>query len=58
VVGRNNLGEEDISRMGSTWWRNICLLDSNVRLFEEGVDKIAGNGQLTCFCYDNDKGRG
>jgi hypothetical protein len=44
--------------MGSTWWRNICLLDSNVRLFEEGVDKIAGNGQLTCFCYDNDKGRG
>ncbi|PNY14484.1 cysteine-rich receptor-like protein kinase, partial [Trifolium pratense] len=29
VVGRNSLGEAQISRFGSTWWRNICLLDNN-----------------------------
>jgi hypothetical protein len=49
VVGKKNLGADDISRTGSTWWSNICLLDNNVRLFDDGVDKIVGNMQRTSF---------
>ncbi|MCH79323.1 LINE-1 reverse transcriptase like [Trifolium medium] len=49
VVGRNNLGEDHISRFGSSWWRNICLLENNLRWFELGVDRVLGDGNSTSF---------
>lgn len=52
AVGRNSLWEEDISRLRSVWWRNICLLDKEVRMFEEGVYKTMGNGNSTSFWHD------
>ncbi|MCH80987.1 LINE-1 reverse transcriptase like [Trifolium medium] len=52
VVGRNNLGEDQISRFGLAWWRNICLLDNNLRWFELGVSKVLGNGNATSFWND------
>jgi hypothetical protein len=38
--------------MDSTWWRNICLLDNNVKIYEEGEVKVVGNGQLTSFWHE------
>jgi hypothetical protein len=52
VVGRNILGEEDITRIGSVWWRNICLLDKDVGLFANDVYKVMGNGNDTSFWID------
>jgi hypothetical protein len=49
VVGVPNLGEEHISRGGSSWWRNICLLDKSVPWFEQAVFKTVGNGNNTKF---------
>jgi hypothetical protein len=49
VVGVLNLGEEHISRGGSSWWRNICLLDKSVPWFEQAIFKTVGNGNNTKF---------
>ncbi|GAU42698.1 hypothetical protein TSUD_43080 [Trifolium subterraneum] len=52
AVGTSSLGEEHVSRIASSWWRNICLLDTNLRWFEQGVYKVLGNGNMTRFWVD------
>ncbi|MCH85694.1 LINE-1 reverse transcriptase like [Trifolium medium] len=52
VVGTSNLGEDHISRVGSAWWRSVCLLDNDSHWFDQGVAKVLGNGNMTCFWND------
>jgi hypothetical protein len=56
TVGSSNLGENHITRFGSSWWRNICLLDINPSWFESGISKVLGNGNTTSFWTDTWRG--
>jgi hypothetical protein len=49
VLGKKNLGEIDITRLGSTWWRDICTLDKDSGWFINAISKKIGNGQSTFF---------
>ncbi|PNX73974.1 ribonuclease H, partial [Trifolium pratense] len=52
VVGRHILHDDRSVRSGSSWWRNICLLENNSDWFELGVEKVLGNGNTTSFWND------
>jgi hypothetical protein len=52
VVETSNLGEDHISRVGSSWWRNICLLDKDPCWFVNSITKVVGNGNSTSFWSD------
>jgi hypothetical protein len=49
VMGKRRLGESDVSRTGSSWWRDICLLDKDSDWFNNAVGKKVGNGNATSF---------
>jgi hypothetical protein len=49
VLGKKNLGELDITRVGSMWWRDICTLDKDSRWFTNVIAKKIGNGNSTSF---------
>jgi hypothetical protein len=49
VLGKKNLGEIDVTRLGSTWWKDICTLDKDSLWFINGIGKKLGNGQSTMF---------
>ncbi|GAU38148.1 hypothetical protein TSUD_395930 [Trifolium subterraneum] len=49
VIGKVNLGDIDVTRTGSCWWRDLCLLDSDVRWFSSAVGKRVGRGDSTMF---------
>jgi hypothetical protein len=49
VMGKRRLGEIDVSRTGSSWWRDICLLDKDSDWFNNAVGKKVGNGNATSF---------
>jgi hypothetical protein len=52
VVGVGNLGELQVSRAASLWWRDICLLDLNTNWFRDALVRCVRNGALTLF-WDN-----
>jgi hypothetical protein len=49
VVGKRRLDEFDVTRIGSTWWRNLCLLGKDSNWFNSAIGKRVGNGILTSF---------
>jgi hypothetical protein len=49
VMGKRRLGEIDVSRTGSSWWRDICFLDKDSDWFNNAVGKKVGNGNATSF---------
>jgi hypothetical protein len=49
VLGKKNLGEIDITRMGSTWWRDLCLIDKDSGWFTNAINKRVGVGNSTSF---------
>jgi hypothetical protein len=49
VMGKRSLGEIDITRMGSPWWRDLCLLEKDSDWFNRAIGKRVGNGNLTSF---------
>jgi hypothetical protein len=53
VMGKRNLGEIDITRMGSHWWRDLCLLDKDSDWFNRAIGKRVGNGNNTSFWSEN-----
>ncbi|CAJ2638160.1 unnamed protein product [Trifolium pratense] len=52
VVGKKNLGEADITRLGSIWWKDLCLLDSESKWFIPAVEKRVEMGDSTNFWND------
>ncbi|GAU40168.1 hypothetical protein TSUD_292720 [Trifolium subterraneum] len=52
ISGKGNLGVSDVTRMSSTWWKDICNLDKDSSWFVEAVEKRVGNGNLTAFWTD------
>jgi hypothetical protein len=52
-MGKRNLGEIDITRMGSHWWRDLCLLDKDSDWFNRAIGKRVGNGINTSFWREN-----
>jgi hypothetical protein len=53
VLGKRSLGEIDVTRLGSTWWRDLCLLDKDAVWFNNAIGKRVGNGNLTSFWNDH-----
>jgi hypothetical protein len=49
VVGKKCLSEIDVTRMGSSWWRDICLIDKDSTWFSRAIGKKVGNGNSTSF---------
>jgi hypothetical protein len=49
VMGKRRLGEIDVTRTGSSWWRDICLLDKDSDWFNYAIGKKVGNGNATSF---------
>jgi hypothetical protein len=49
VVGKRRLGELDVTRTGSAWWRDLCLIDKDSGWFDGAIGKKVGNGNLTSF---------
>ncbi|MCI14824.1 putative non-LTR retroelement reverse transcriptase, partial [Trifolium medium] len=52
ILGNGNIGEEDVTRLASTWWRDLCRLDIDSGWFGSSVGKKVGNGTLTSFWND------
>jgi hypothetical protein len=48
-IGNGNLGEVQVLRTASTWWRDICDLDKNTNWFADAVVKRVRDGALTSF---------
>jgi hypothetical protein len=48
-IGIGNLGEAQVMRVASTWWRDICVLDKNSNWFADAVEKRVRDGVLTSF---------
>jgi hypothetical protein len=48
-VGVGNLGELQVSRSASLWWRDICSLDLNTNWFGEALERCVRNGAFTLF---------
>jgi hypothetical protein len=49
VMGKRNLGEIDVTRTGSMWWRDLCLVDKDSDWFSNVIGKKVGNGNMTSF---------
>jgi hypothetical protein len=49
VMGKRKLGELDITRTGSLWWRDICLIEKDSDWFDNAIRKKIGNGNATSF---------
>jgi hypothetical protein len=49
VVGKRFLSEIDITRLGSTWWRDLCLIDKDLGWFNNAIGKKVGIGNSTSF---------
>jgi hypothetical protein len=49
INGVRNIGEEDVRRTVSCWWRDLCRLDADSGWFSASVRKKVGNGLLTSF---------
>jgi hypothetical protein len=49
VMGKRRLDEFDVSRIGSTWWKDLCLLDKDANWFNSAIGKRVGSGNLTSF---------
>jgi hypothetical protein len=49
VVGKRRLDEVDVTRVGSIWWKDLCLLDKNTSWFNSAIGKNIGNGNSTSF---------
>jgi hypothetical protein len=49
VMGKRVLGEVDVTRWGSSWWRDLCLIDKDSAWFNNAIGKRVGNGNLTSF---------
>jgi ABC-type multidrug transport system fused ATPase/permease subunit len=49
IIGNSKLGDQDIKRMGSSWWRDICRLVSDTRWFNSSIRKrlVMGRGQAS-----------
>jgi hypothetical protein len=52
ISGKGNLGVSDVTRMSSTWWKDICNPDKDSIWFVEAVEKRVGNGNLTTIWTD------
>jgi hypothetical protein len=52
VIGKRSLSEIDITRLGSIWWRDLCLIDKNSGWFSNAIGKKVGNGNSTSFWND------
>jgi hypothetical protein len=48
-MGKRNLGEVDVTRTGSMWWRELCLIDKDSDWFSNAIGKKVGNGKMTSF---------
>jgi hypothetical protein len=51
-VGVGDIGELQLARTASSWWRDICLLDKNTNWFAEALEKRVRDGALTSFWRD------
>jgi hypothetical protein len=51
-VGAGDIGELQVARSASIWWRDICLLDKNTNWFAEALEKRVRNGIHTLFWSD------
>jgi hypothetical protein len=51
VVGKRFLSEIDITRLGSTWWRDLCLIDKDLGWFNNAIGTKVGIGNSTSFWY-------
>jgi hypothetical protein len=49
VIGKRILGAVDSLRAASSWWRDLCLLDSDDRWFSSAVKMKVGRGDMTVF---------
>jgi hypothetical protein len=49
VMGKRKLGELDITRTGSSWWRDLCLIEKDSDWFDNAIKKKIGNGNATSF---------
>jgi hypothetical protein len=49
VMGKRVLGEVDVTRWGSSWWRDLCLIDQDSAWFNNAIGKRVGNGNLISF---------
>jgi hypothetical protein len=52
VVGKKSLGEHDITRLTSPWWRDVCLLEGPTHWFSTAVGRKVGCGDSTLFWED------
>ncbi|MCH80013.1 LINE-1 reverse transcriptase like, partial [Trifolium medium] len=49
IIGKRNIGELDAPRTASSWWRDLCLLDSEDSWFMLALGKKVGRGDSTSF---------
>ncbi|MCH82386.1 LINE-1 reverse transcriptase like, partial [Trifolium medium] len=49
VIGKRILGEVDVPRFASSWWRDLCHLDEETSWFSSAVGKKVGSGDSTTF---------
>ncbi|WJX12391.1 hypothetical protein P8452_02899 [Trifolium repens] len=49
VIGRKVLGENDVPRLASSWWRDICNMEAETQWFSSAVSKKVGSGDSTFF---------
>jgi hypothetical protein len=49
MEGKRTLGEMDVTRLGSTWWRDSCLMDKDSTWFNNAIGKKVGNVDSNVF---------
>ncbi|MCI05237.1 ribonuclease H protein, partial [Trifolium medium] len=49
IIGKRELGNLDVPRTASLWWRDLCLLDAENGWFRLAVGKKVGCGHSTSF---------
>jgi hypothetical protein len=49
VIGKKNLGVIDVTRLGSYWWKDLCLLDKDSNWSCNAIGKKVGDGASTSF---------
>ncbi|GAU21381.1 hypothetical protein TSUD_32100 [Trifolium subterraneum] len=52
IIGRRNIGGEDVTRIASIRWCDLCRLDTDSDWFTPSVGKKVGNRVLTSFWND------
>ncbi|GAU09987.1 hypothetical protein TSUD_393040 [Trifolium subterraneum] len=49
VIGKRILGEVDVPRVASMWWKDLCQLDGEASWFSSALGKKVGRGDTTNF---------